>query len=587
MNLTRSGARREDANERVADVGRRERPVDPAAGPLQAFAHELRELRRAAGSPSYRELALRAYVSDTSLSVAASGTRLPSLEVTLGYVHACGGDAADWERRWLRTARLLGAVRPDENRGPDRRYEAHALAGAMPAQLPCAVAEFTGRASQLRRLDALLARPEPAETAIALITGTPGVGKTALAVHWARRNTRLFADGQLYVNLRGYAQAPPVRPIDALGQLLRGLGVDSRRHPVELDEAAALFRTLLGGRRILVVLDNAASSDQVRPLLPGNPACAVMVTSRNRLDGLVACEGARRVELDVLPAAESLTLLARMVGTDRLGAEPAAAAALAELCAHLPLALRIAASNLVNNPHRSVGGLAAELEQDEEGRLSVLDVGGDAVAAVAATFDLSYSSLPAVTRRTFRHLGLAPGPDVTAEITAVLAGTDRHRAAEELGRLASAHLVSQYAPGRYRCHDLLRLYARLRAAAEESDRARQATADRLLDFYLRMAGSAASRLYPHLLRLPSKPRGDDLQDGLIADHRAALEWLDAERPNLLAAIRHGSAHGQPRPAWLLADALRGYFALRRTMVDWLAAAQTAREAAESAGDQQA
>jgi tetratricopeptide (TPR) repeat protein len=498
-----------------------------------------------------------------------------------------------------------------------------AAAALAPAQLPRAVTEFTGRAAELHELDRLLGdeRPGTASGPIAVVTGAPGVGKTALAVHWGQRVSHRFGDGQLYVNLRGYAAAPPMRPIDALGQLLRGLGVDPRQHPVDVEEAASMYRTLLATRKVLVLLDNAASPDQIRPLLPGNPACFVLVTSRDRLSGLVAREGARQLRVEVLPAAESVTLLARLVGEDRVSAEPTATAGLAGLCAHLPLALRIAAATLAGSPHRGVGQFAAELERIGENRLAALEVEGDTHAAVRAAFDLSYGSLPPPARRAFRRLGLAPGPDVTAPAAAALAGTSAEKAAGLLERLAAAHLIGEHSPGRYRFHDLLRLYARRRARAEDGGQARQAAAGRLLTWYLSMTGAAAGLLYPHLLRLtgaepagqggadhglaggeppdrepaarreagrePASQPGGGLGEGGFGNRLEALAWLDAERPNLIAAITDGAGHGHTRLAWLLADTLRGYFALRRHTVDWLTAAQAARDAAASAGDARA
>lgn len=569
-------------------MGRRERPIDPDDGPLQDFAYRLRELRRAAGSPSYRELARHAHFSDTSLSVAASGTVLPSLEVTLGYVRACGGDVAEWEQRWSLVAGPLGASPAPT---PGRRHTGAVGSGlasvpSAPAQLPHSAAEFTGRVHDLHMLDGLLedSAASTDSVAIAAISGAPGVGKTALAVHWARRVSHRFPDGQLYVDLHGYSSMPPLRPIDALGQLLRGLGIDPQQQPVDTDEAAALFRSAISSRRVLILLDNAAASDQVRPLLPGNPQCLVLVTSRDRLSGLVASEGARPIVVEVFRPSESVTLLTKLVGDDRVRAEPVAAAALASLCAHLPLALRIAAAHLVIDPRRQVGHFTTDLERSGDNRLSALEVRGDTAAAVRATFDLSYTALPAEARRAFRRLGLAPGADVTAETIAVLAGTTRQKGADLLGRLAAAHLVGEYTTGRFRCHDLLRLYSRHRAQADDSGQARHAAVGRLLAWYLGTADRAASLLYSHLLRAPVDPDALALASTDLADDNEALAWFDAERPNLTAAITYGAAHGHPKLAWLLADTLRGYFALRRHMVDWLTMAGIARDAAAAAGD---
>jgi tetratricopeptide (TPR) repeat protein len=408
------------------------------------------------------------------------------------------------------------------------------------------------------------------------LTGTAGIGKTALAVHWAHRVAGTFTDGQLYVDLRGYAATPPLRPVEALSAVLRALGVSPQRVPVDLDEAVGLYRTLLARTRMLVVLDNAVSCDQVRPLLPGSPTCYVLVTSRDRLSGLIARDGACRVVLDGLPPEAALTLLARIIGADR--ADAAALAELARLCAYLPLALRAAAANLVNQPHRTVAGYAAELAQ-QGNRLAALEVDGDKHAAVRAAFDLSYRALSPPLRRMLRHLGLNPGPDFTASSAAALANTTASHAGQLLDQLAAVHLIIPEPAGRYRLHDLLRIYAAQQAESRGGER--RAALERLTAWYLGTAGAAAALLYPHLLRL-------DASAGAVCfDHAGASAWLDTERPNLVAVIQHAAEHG-PRPAaWLLADALRGYFALRRHMVDWLTTAKAALAAACHEGETRA
>ncbi|HEU4421103.1 MAG TPA: BTAD domain-containing putative transcriptional regulator, partial [Pilimelia sp.] len=343
------------------------------------------------------------------------------------------------------------------------------LTGPVPALLPADIPAFTGRVRELRDLDDLLDGGEgrPAAVVITAIAGTAGVGKTALAVRWAHRVRDRFADGQLYVNLRGYAASAPMRPIDALSRFLRALGVPAEQVPHELEEAADLYRSLLADRRVLVILDHARGPDQVRPLLPGGSGCLVLITSRDRLGGLVAHEGAHRLTLDVLPPDEAHTLLARVVGAERVAAEPAAAEDLARACAHLPLALRIAGANLINHPQHRLADYLGELRDGN--RLASLEVDGDEQAAVRNNFDLSYTGLPAPAQRLFRLLGLVPGPDVTAGAAAALADVPPQLAARELDRLAGAHLISESAPARYAFHDLLRLYAAEHARLEESD----------------------------------------------------------------------------------------------------------------------
>ena len=407
---------------------------------------------------------------------------------------------------------------------------------------------------------------------ISAIAGTAGVGKTALAVHWAHRVRDRFRDGQLHVDLRGHASLPPLRPVEALARLLHALGVPAGQIPPDTDDAAGMYRSLLADRRMLIVLDNARRSDQVRPLLPGNPDCLVLITSRDQLTGLVARNGARRITLDVLTPDESGELLTRLLGAGRVRAEPEAAGELARLCAHLPLALRIAAANLADRPHETIAGYTARLKAGD--RLSELDIEDDAEAAVRSAFDLSYTALSPGTSKLFRLLGHLPGPDITAEAAAALAGMPVGEAGRRLDQLGAAHLVTEHAPGRYTLHDLLRLYAAERAAGDERPRRR------LFDHYLHTADAAATVLYPQVVRLPLDGRADRVFD----DQRQAFEWLDAERDNLLAAITQAAAHG-PRPhTWLLADTVRGYLSQRAFTADWLTAAEAALAAAEADGE---
>jgi DNA-binding SARP family transcriptional activator/tetratricopeptide (TPR) repeat protein len=469
--------------------------------------------------------------------------------------------------------------------GPDPPPASPPAPPVTPSQLPADVAGFVGRAGDLRRLDALLPdRGDPPTTAVpvALVTGTAGVGKTALAVHWAHRVGGRFADGHLYLDLRGWSATAPVRPTEALRQLLHGLGAD--RVPAGLEEAAGQYRSLTAGRRLLVVLDNAASADQVRPLLPGSPGCLVVVTSRDRLAGLVASHGARRVVLDPLRPEEAEALLAEVVGAERVEAEPEAAAELAGACAHLPLALRIAAANLADDPHQPIAGQVAALREGD--RLAALEIDGDPGAAVRAAFDASHRRLAPPERRLFGLLGLVPGPHVTAGAAAALAGGGEDEARGMLGRLAAAHLVDQYVAGRYRLHDLLRLYAAERAL-EADERERLAATRRLLAWYLHGADEAARLLYPEKVRLPAPGTGDRPGPARFADRAQALAWLDVEAPNLVAAVRHAADHG-PRPlAWLLADTLRGYFWLRVPAAWWLDAAGAGLSAAVAEDDPRA
>jgi DNA-binding SARP family transcriptional activator len=456
----------------------------------------------------------------------------------------------------------------------------------VPRQLPADVPAFTGRARQLRALDALLrpvADSQPGSCPVCAVEGTAGVGKTALAIRWAHRVADRFPDGQLYVNLRGYATGAPLSPIQALSGFLRALGVPADQVPSDLDEAAAGYRSRLADRRVLVLLDNAASAEQVRPLLPGGGGCLVLVTSRDQLAGLVARDGAHRLALDVLPAGEARALLARTLGAHRVRAEPAAVAELVELCGRLPLALRIAAANLTGGRYAVADYLAQVRGRD---RLAVLAVAGDEQAAVAAAFDQSYRRLPAAAGRIFRLLGLVAGPEVTAEAAAALGGITPEPAGRELATLARAHLLEEHRPGRFTCHDLLRAYARDRLAAQESTSDRAAALDRLHGFHLSTADAAADLLFPHALRLP-RAGGPAEPVVRFRAPAAAVSWLDAELPNLVAAARQAAADGAGAPVWQLADALRSFLLQRGYIADGEALTEAALLAAAAAGERPA
>jgi DNA-binding SARP family transcriptional activator len=450
----------------------------------------------------------------------------------------------------------------------------------VPMQLPAEPPGFTGRTDELSILDKMLPTTgDGGAVTIAAISGTAGVGKTALAVHWAHGVRDRFPDGHLYVNLRGHAHGQPMRPIEVLTQFLPALGIPAERVPTALDAASALYRTMMTNRRVLVLLDNVAGPDQVRPLLPAAPGCMVVVTGRDRMVGLVAMHGARQLTLGVLSPEDALELLSRVLGAERVHAEHEAAAEFAELCVHLPLALRIAAANLADHPWRGIEDYVLELR--EGNLLAALAVHGDEQTAVRKAFDLSYAALPDAARRLFRLLSLVPGADVSTEAVAALAGVDPRRAGELLDRLAGAHLVEHHASGRYRFHDLLRRYAAEQAEREEPDR--DAALNRLYDWYLHAVDGAARLLYPHMLRLPVPEIEADLPAG-VTDPAAASNWLDTERANLVAAIRQAG----PRPAaWLLADAMRGYFWMCMRCVDWQAAAEAGLAAADAAGEPRA
>ena len=413
---------------------------------------------------------------------------------------------------------------------------------AVPAQLPADVGYFTGREAQLSALTAL-AQGAGSAVVITAIAGTAGIGKTALAVHWAHQATASFPDGQLYVNLRGFDPvAPPLPPEAAIRGFLDALAIQPARIPADPTAQAALYRSLLAGRRVLVLLDNARDPAQVRPLLPGSPGCLVLVTSRSQLTGFVAVDGARSLPLDLLTPGEARDLLARRLGVDRVTAEPEAAEELTALCARLPLALNITAARAAARPAFPLTAFAAQL-REARGRLTALDT-GDAPADIRAVFSWSYRALSPDAARTFRLLGIHPGPDATAPATASLTAASPGQASAALDELAAAHLLTEHSPGRYAFHDLLRAYAAEQARAHDTETEQRHALHRVLDHYLHTAYAADRLLHPartdRITLGPPRP-GAAPED--LADHQQAWQWLTAEHPVLLAAITQAAARG--------------------------------------------
>ncbi|GHH76446.1 AfsR/SARP family transcriptional regulator [Promicromonospora soli] len=457
---------------------------------------------------------------------------------------------------------------------------------ARPAQLPLDVTGFTGRSGDLRRLDELLVPGADDGRAgrtvvITAIRGTAGVGKTALAVHWAHQVADDFPDGQLYVNLRGYDPEQPMRPADALARFLAALGVPERDIPLDDDERAARYRSELADRRMLIVLDNAGSVAQVRPLLPGSGASTVVVTSRDSLAGLVAVHGAHRIDLDLLPTADAAGLLRRLIG-ERVDADPVAAELLAEQCARLPLALRVAAVLATSQPDRPLADVVAELADRQE-RLELLDPGGDPYAAVQAVFSWSIQHLPEQAARMFRRLGLHPGPDVDPYGAAALTGTDVAPARRALELLVSAHLLHRADHGRYGMHDLLRAYAARLAATEDTGDDRDTAEDRLFTYYQASVFAAVDTLYPASVHY--RPDATELLTPTpdLAVPSRARDWLQAERSCLLAIVEHPAAHQRSGYVVGLARLLHRYLSSSHT-VDLIAINTHALRVAERAGD---
>lgn len=436
----------------------------------------------------------------------------------------------------------------------------------VPRQLPPVTGHFVGREAELRRMDA---------GRVTLVVGPAGVGKTALVLHWAHRQAELFPDGQLFLDLRGFDQRAPMSPSEALPLLLQGLGQAAKDIPVELDAQIALYRSLLAGRRVLLVLDDVAGPEHVRPLLPGDPGCRVVITSRHRLGGLVAMHGVERITLGVLEQGEALRLISAGIGEERLRRESEATRELVTLCDHLPLALSIAVSWIGDHEHRRIGDYVRELA--DRGRLVRLRVDGDESVAVRAALDLSYQALPEPARRMFRLLGLAQGASISIAAAAALAGTGQERAEVLLGMAARIHLIKEIGPSRFATHDLVWEYAAQRGLVEDSEAEREAAARRLSDHYL---STVVAALTAAGFEVPEMP-GQDATAGAFTTPEQALGWLDTEWDNLAGVIAAGA-----RPhAWLLVEALTDVLLqYRRSRAEWLRLAETALAAAEREGD---
>ena len=513
-------------------MGRKERPLDHADGPLAEFAVGLRRLRRRAGSPSYRTLAERTHFSVATLSRAAAGNTLPSAEVTRAFVLACGGDAAAWlaERERVRT--LIGSE-SEPARAADAS-PARAFDGPVPHQLPADSRVFVGRQSELKSLIALARESQRgadtgATVVISAIDGMAGIGKSTFAVHAAQAMRQDFPDGQYFLDLHGHAIGmSPLTPDQALDTLLRSLGVQPAAIPQSLDGRAAAFRDRLHGTRSLIVLDNARSTAQVRPLIPGSAGCMVLVTSRRRLTGL---EDAHAIALDLLPEQDATALLHKIAGPGRIPEGHPAIPELIELCGHLPLAIRVCAARLRHHRFLSIEEIVEQLRDRPDDRLAHLVA---EECGIEAVFGSSYTALPPDAQRLFRYLGLTKGPHVCAYAAASLADIDLSTAGRLLESLLDHNLLIQYDAGRYRFHDLVRLYAADRAATEaEADRT--AAARRLAAWYVYACGEAIAMLDVSRPRTPEESTMLRTPAIEFADSSAALGWLAYERANLQAA----------------------------------------------------
>ncbi|MER5388257.1 NB-ARC domain-containing protein [Saccharopolyspora sp. NPDC002686] len=416
----------------------------------------------------------------------------------------------------------------------------------VPRQLPAAVRNFINRTVEQDALTTLL-NGRDSTVLVSTVDGIAGVGKSTLVVQWAHRIREQFPDGELYVNLRGFDPVTePMAPTEALAGFLAALGVAPEAVAAAEETRAAQFRTLAHGRRMLLVLDNARDAEQVLPLLPGSPGCLVVVTSRQRLDELVAHHGAQRLTLVTLTHDEGRRLLAGFLGDERLANSPDAVAALLEHCAGLPLALTLVAAQAALEPDVALEELASDLS-DERERLDVLDLGGR--TGIRAVFSWSYRALSPQAARLFRLLGLPDSPDISAEAAAALAGADQRQTRRALAELCRAHLLTRRTADRYVFHDLLRAYARERVHRDDTEEERSAALQRLFGHYLRMTYAANRRLAP-LRVLPEIADAKARLAREFTTYEEALAWWDAEHTSVLAAIRQSVTLGMSEGPWL-------------------------------------
>jgi DNA-binding SARP family transcriptional activator len=556
----------------------------PTVDSIDGLAAALRQLRRRHGRQrgaaplTYRELAAQTGWALSVIGEYFGGKALPSTDRLDGLARLLGASPA--EQGALATAR----DRVEERRRR-RGAESPAPAGGRtgpPEQLPLDVRGFAGRAAELALLDAASERSgrEPTAGGFIVVSGTAGVGKTALAVRWAHQQAHRFPDGHLFANLGGYDRSRPVPPAEVLASFLRALGVPWSDIPVEVEERAVRFRTLMSRRRMLVLLDNAGSAEQVRPLLPGSPACLVLVTSRDALSGLVALHGAVRVELDLLPLADAVGLLSGLIG-QRAGAGPALLTVLARHCARLPLALRVAAELANAQAGTPLEQLIDELV--DQRRLDML-TGGDDHSDVRAVFSWSYRALASAAARAFRLLSLHPGLDYDAYATAAALDAPLPQARAWLGALVRAHLVHRVGADRYGMHDLLRAYAAGLTAAGDEEPDRLAAVRRLVDYYLAAATAAMDLAHPAGRDRRPRVAPSGLATPTFTTSGAALAWLDAERSNLVSIVELAARQGLSGQVADLGRTLYRYLDTAGHHREAVAVHRCAHDAASRAGD---
>lgn len=554
------------------------------------FAQELGELREKAGLPSWDELVAAGTdgawpLSPSAISERLDGEVLPEWEFVVAFIAACAGhaarsghplpddlvDLARWEHAH---AEMLRALDVDELSEP-----------ATPRQLPPVVRHFAGREDELGELEAFLAEgPETGAARIVGIEGGAGIGKTTLALRWGSRIAERFPDGQFYINLRGADPSGNVVSADEASYgFLEAMGVAPGRIPASLPARSALYRSVLADKKVLILLDNARDAEHVRPLLPGSPGCLVIVTSRSQLTSLVATGGAFSLALDVFSPGEARQMLGHSIGQTRLAREQSAVDDIVAHCAGLPLALSIVAARAATRPGFALSSLSVEL-RDESRRLDALD-GGDSAADVRSVLSWSYRGLPPETARMFRLLSLHPGPDIDATAAASLAGSPVAQARRTLRELSRGYLVTEPRPGRFTCHDLLRVYAGELIKEHDDSGARQAAVDRMFEHYLRAAIGASLVVYPQRRGVPVLPAArPDLTLVEFGGHDQALQWFVTEYPVLLLIIEQAVASGLDSQAHQLADALALFLARQGRWPEMVAVQQFALEAAQRLGD---
>lgn len=549
---------------------------------LGRHAQVITELQQLAGAHPLRErlhgqLMLALYRDGRQGEALAAYTRARGVLIAeLGVEPGAG--LRDLHRQILSADPALAAPPPGQSPVPARPV-------TVPRQLPAAPRLFTGRNRELARLTAALdERHESGGTlVISAIGGTGGIGKTWLALHWARQHADRFPDGQLYVNLHGFDPSEePMPPGTAVRGFLDALGVPPAAVPADLDAQAGLYRSLLAGKRMLIIADNARDTAQVTPLLPGSPACTVLVTSRQRLTGLISAHGAHALDLDVLPEDEARHLLARHLGEPRLAAEPDAVAELLACCAGLPLAISIVAARAVTQPSLPLAALAGELH-DAPARLDALET-RDLPASLRATLSWSFNALSPEAARVLGLLALATGPDISALAAASLTALPGQRLRTVLRELEHASLAQQHAPGRYRIHALVRLYAAEQASRDQPEDDRIAALRRLVDFYLHTAYAGDRLLAPARTPLSLDNPTAAYPRWSPSDTAGALTWFDDEHACLLAAQRLAAARDWNQPAWQLAWTLNTYHQRRGLAHDQLATWRLALPAARRVDD---